>query len=586
MAIGAIGHVSGLVLQWIDRVSLKDRSHTCRNKRAAGLAAAASLVSVLAGNQPAMAQNMPSFPAFACPQTGSSIALVKREGSTSTAPECLPVDLPVPFESVRWATWVPGDKLANIERIALERVLLNNAFEYSSARLDSKDLGPPHPKTLAVGQSLVKTVTPRPFGVEERVAISSDNGQITLTCRDGNQPAGVILDPGAVHIPQGATLAVRWSAEGDSGFKAGLTRSGASAEAVQPLRTGEQSDLAVPEDPSLRDAPWFVVACPDGAGSIRISDFQLVPSSSLQKTPIPKAAWAWKPALWKDDPEALLQRTQSLGLSRLFVSVDIEGSKVKDAATFREFVKRAQTLGIAVVVVEGDPEMVLEAGRAAALSRLAALDAYQKNADPVSRIAGVQYDIEPYLLPAFATNPADILEGWSTTVRLLRQATDMELDLVLPFWLPGHELAAASLLPSIKTAANRITVMAYRTNPQDLQAAAELFLSWGSTEGVPVHVALEAGPIPEEKHHIYRPAPHGELLLVPQGDRALLLLLEQPNQDATQFSFAFSHTIAVPGSGVSFLGDTGRMIATADEASDIFRAWPSFAGVAFHGLVE
>jgi hypothetical protein len=281
-----------------------------------------------------------------------------------------------------------------------------------------------------------------------------------------------------------------------------------------------------------------------------------------------------------------LQQAQSSGLSRLFVSVEIDGPQLKDEVAFGSFVKHARRLGIAIVIVEGDPGMALEPGRTEALARLAAIGAYQQSAAPSARIAGVQYDIEPYLLPAFGQDPADVLEGWATTITSLRQATGLDLDLVLPFWLADHDLAARSVLPAIKAAADRITIMAYRTALPDLQAAAEPFLSWGTAEGVPVHVALEAGPIGDELHRVYRPASRGELLIYPQGQRAVVLLLHRSAQEKMPLAFALSHEIKASGSKVSFLGNSEQMIAVSGHAANIFRAWPSFGGLAFHGLVE
>lgn len=533
------------------------------------------------------AQPSGSYPALACDQAGQSVALRKRgEPAAPPGPGCTPVELPVPPESVRWAAWVPAEGIANVERVTLEGADRNNRFEPAAARLDRPDARPPRPSALPVGRSFIEAVTARPFGVEERVEVSRDNRRLILTCRDGSRTAGIILDPGAFRVPHGAALAIRFSTENASGFGAGLTPAGSSTETLLPLSSSGTTDLAIPPASEFRDSPWLIIACPAGRGSMTLSDLELVPHAPATGRAIPKAAWAWQPGLWRDRPDILLQRARSSGLSRLFVSVEIEGNRLKDATAFAAFVERARDLGIAIVIVEGDPGMVLEPGRAAALSRLAAIGTYQQNAAATARIAGVQYDIEPYLLPAFATNPAEVLTGWATTIGTLRQATDLELDLVLPFWLPDHDLAPRSVMPAIKNAADRITVMAYRTTLDDVQAVAEPFLSWGATEGIPVHIALEAGPIADEQHRVYQRAARGELLIHPEGTRALVLLLDGPAELSVPLVFTFSHAIDVPGSIVSFRGASERMIGLADQAADIFHAWPSFGGFAFHGLLE
>lgn len=558
-----------------------------RLRRGFSRAAIFILSALVAGTVPVTAQPSGSYPAMACAQAEHSIVL-KKGGVTAAPPEpgCVPVEIPVPPESVRWAAWIPSDGTDEAERVTLEGAERHDRFEPTLARVERRDTLPPRPPALLVGQSLIEGITARPFGVEERVEVSRGDRRVTLTCREGSQPAGIILDPGAVRIPQGASLAIRVSAENGSGFRAGLVPAGSSAEALWPLPAQGTTDLAVPQTRELRDSPWLIVACPAGGGSMAISDLKLVPHLSDPERPIPKAAWAWKPDLWRDRPDVLLQRARSSGLSRLFISVEIEDGQLKGATALAAFVERARDLGIATAIVEGDPGMALQPGRTAAVSRLSAIQAYQQNAAPKARLAGVQYDIEPYLLPAFATDPAGVLEGWATTIRALRQATDLELDLVLPFWLTGQDLASKSVLPAIKEAADRITVMAYRTTLDDLQAAAEPFLSWGATEGVPVHIALESGPIADEQHRVYQRSARGELLIHPQGTRALVLLLDGPVEHAAPLAFMLSRTINIRGSIVSFLGESQRMIELADQAAGIFRAWPSFGGLAFHGLLE
>src|SRR5260370_42036847 len=78
---------------------------------------------------------------------------------------------------------------------------------------------PDHPLDMsAPGRNLVPLWTPRAFGAEERAAIASDDaGDITLSCRAGERPAGFsVAYPAALPPIPGLTLVI--AARGDADF--------------------------------------------------------------------------------------------------------------------------------------------------------------------------------------------------------------------------------------------------------------------------------------------------------------------------------------------------------------------------------
>lgn len=321
-----------------------------------------------------------------------------------------------------------------------------------------------------------------------------------------------------------------------------------------------------------------------GEGSLMLTDLRLTPETVVA-APVARAAWAWKPALWRTRTEALLHRARDLGLDRLFVAVDIQEGRIVDEDAFARFVAQAHRAGVAVAVVEGDPSMALEAGRATALDRLSVLADYQGRIEPEARILGLQYDIEPYLLPSYAHHPEQVFKGWAKTIEALGQATSLELDMVLPFWLADNAIAARLVLPALRVA-KRVTVMAYRTDEAELQAAAEPLLAWGARAGIPVHVAVEAGPLEDKRSRVYARAPLGELWVSPQDGGALALLLDRSRPGGSAPVFGLSHENTVSAGHVSFLGDDKRLHRVIAATVPSFRSWPSFAGLAFHGVIE
>jgi hypothetical protein len=223
-----------------------------------------------------------------------------------------------------------------------------------------------------------------------------------------------------------------------------------------------------------------------------------------------------------------------------------------------------------------------------ALARLAALAAYQKAAVPEARLDGLQYDIEPYLLPAFAAAPDSVFRGWAETLDALDAAKPpFPLDLVLPFWLADNP-AAHLVMPAIARTAERVTVMAYRTSAAEVMRAAEPLLAWGAAASRPVQVALEAGPLGDETTRVYARADSGPLWVVPQAaGEALVLLLHWPRAaEAGARAYALERESVFPASRVSFLGDRARVEVVAAQLAGGLSAWPSFGGLAFHGLID
>ncbi len=503
-----------------------------------------------------------------------------RTGSR-TGPACEALLLPVPQEAIRWAGWIPG--AADPERVALEGAGIGAAFAARWAAPASPEGPPRRSPALALGRSLLPGLAARPFGVEERVSIQRRDDEVTVTCRPGGRPAGLVLDPGALRLPEGARLQVRWSATGDVGFEGGLApRNGAPREAASIGSVPHA--YPVPADAALAAAPWFVVLCPGAGGSLTVSDLRLVPEAAAPSGG--RSAWAWRPALWRDGAAGLIERARSLGLDRLFVAVEVDDGEVKDPERLARFVAAARQAGIAVAAVEGDPAMALDAGRAEALRRLEAIEAYQRRAPAEGRLAGLQYDIEPYLLPAWRADPAGVMRGWAATVEALRAAARTPLDMVLPFWLRDQPEAGAALLPALRRTADAVTVMAYRTDSAAVQAAAEPLLAWGTDARIPVRVALEMGPLEDEATRLYGRAEAGEVWLLPRAGGAAAVLLDRPRPNPGGPSYAFEREAPAPARRVSFLGDRARMLAVAEDAAEAFRAWPAFAGLAYHGLIE
>ncbi|HEY0627666.1 MAG TPA: hypothetical protein VGD10_13190 [Allosphingosinicella sp.] len=431
---------------------------------------------------------------------------------------------------------------------------------------------PLHP--LPLGTNLLTQARAVSFGVDGRCAVSLASGQLVLECTPGASVAGAVLRFEGARLPQGGRLVLQTAASGSDNFRAELVPAGADARAPRPL------DEPLPL-PAIAGPAQLTVLAPWQGGKLVLNNLRIAPAAAFAPTSN-ASAWAWSPSLWRQDPQALIASARARGVNRLFVSLEVEDGKVANQRSLRRFLEAASDAGLAVEAVEGDPRMVLPAGRAAAVERARAIAAYQREASPAARLAGIQYDVEPYTLAEWGETGAATYAGWAETMLALAEATGEPIHLVLPFWIPNEE-AGRAMLERIAPVVREVTVMSYRTDPALLSQIAEPLLAWGAANGKPVRLGLEAERLRDEKEQLFTTAAEGNLA-VGAGEAPQVLLLDGSRAVPGAAMYRGQRTVDIPAQRLSFLGDEVRMAALARETAHLFAAWPNFAGFAFHGL--
>lgn len=203
------------------------------------------------------------------------------------------------------------------------------------------------------------------------------------------------------------------------------------------------------------------------------------------------SAWVWEPAAWRDRGEQVLGTAQRLGLSRLYVTIDIGDEGVRHLGALEHFLAAAEAASIAVEAVEGDPYMVATRGLARAVERASALRAALL-APGRRRLAGVQYDVEPYVRREWRGDAADH-RRWGRAIARLADAVGEPVDMAVPYWLLDRPEGAA-MLDRLRDALRMVTVMAYRTEEAALFEIARAWTRWSSENAISLQLAVETGP--------------------------------------------------------------------------------------------
>jgi hypothetical protein len=457
------------------------------------------------------------------------------------------------------------------------------------SQIDKGDGAAEHPVALiAPGRNLVPLWTPRAFGAEERAGVvSDDGGDLTLACRAGTQPAGFTMAYPAA-LPPLPGLALSVAARGDGGFVVAAADAAAQRrDSPVPLLTlpasasPRWSRAAVPGTLARASMLSWSVLCPAAGGTLTLTRLSLDGAPAVDTRPRQRSAWAWQPALWRDRPAALLDRLGQLVVDRVFVSVPMADDRsVSGAEALARFIRAAAARRIAVWAVEGDPHAVLPSERDKFRGRAAALAAFNRQQPPGARLSGVQFDIEPYLVPGYTLAPERWIEAYLDTLAALGAAARMPVEAAIPFWFPldrwGERLAGV---------VGSVALMDYRTRADDIERYAAPVLAWGTVYHRAVHIGLEFGPLGSEERLVFRRAPQGQLWRVTLGGREALVLLREPAESPSGAAYAQASRRDIAEDGLSFRGREAALPALLAALGQAFAPWPSYAGIALHGLL-
>jgi len=326
-----------------------------------------------------------------------------------------------------------------------------------------------------------------------------------------------------------------------------------------------------------------IVATDDVKASPPLPTDKLQPSGQARRFPLLRASWFWSPASWMDTPQRIFDSQTSLALKRIYITVPVSEGRVQHAEQLHQFLQTAHQHGLQVWAVLGDPYAVLDREKQNFLARISAYQAFNSG-NVQQRLDGLQLDIEPYLLPGYQLNSAVWLQKQAKIVNAAHQiASSLELDIVLPFWFDPMHGDSAALLSNVETSIASITLMNYRTDPEQIREFAEKFLDWGERRQKAVFIALESLSMPEEDLRVYRPAESGELWSFSFKEAPVLLLLQQAQDLPGGKAYSFSHSRKIDGSNTSFSLQPNKLMGLLPVLEKQFGTWSSFAGIALHG---
>lgn len=498
-------------------------------------------------------------------------------------PGCTSVALPPGAQVETLYPLAPGETPENT--ILLHGNVADGRFAVSEHELPSAQPGPERPGPMPLRANLLAQMRARTFGVEERVQATLEDGRLQVTCRPGQRAAGVILTGPWFMTRANALLGAAYTAQGGAftwqvADEARRARDDAFDMGTLPVKD-KPARLALP--PRLDRAAWrqFVLLCPATQARIDVTSLALEPDAASKQAP--RSTWVWRPGDWIDGGPALLDWAAAHDIHELFITVPLkDGGAVRAPDLLAAFVRQAGERGIGVYSVDGDPHMVLADEVPAVVKRVQAYAAYNAAQPPDARLRGVQFDVEPYLLPDNVLPAARRDAAYVAMVRAVKAAAGnaLAVDVVVPFWWGKNQ----ALLDALAPYADAMTVMDYRTDRDQIVDFAVPFLDWASAHDRQARIALEAGPIDPEVQRRYVKAAGGpgDLLAVDVGGRQVLALLRRPLAAQDARLYRLQATRAIDGSATTFHKDKAALLRLLPGLEQHFSAWNGFGGIAIH----
>lgn len=491
----------------------------------------------------------------------------------------LPVDIqqiealyPLPHKSV------PGDT------ILLQGELQEGSLAAASVTLPGAEPSSSHGTPMPLHINLLPLMHARSFGIEERVQVGREGDRLQVDCAPGNKPAGVVLS-GPWYMPRAhSALQISFTGTGAFGWQVAdavhaAMESDLEMERITARNLSQNVRMRFPRNLDRPGWKQFTILCPPQQGNLVLNTLELVTTEVRTAS---RSTWVWRTQDWQQHGQLLLEWAQKHAIGELFVTVPVEENRVRDSAALAAFVRQGSDRGMAVWAVDGDPHMVLPAEQGATVQRAHAYAAYNASAEPVARLRGIQFDIEPHLLRGYDVADAEWDRRYLELASALRRAVEtMQLEFVVPYWWGDK----AELLRSLAQSADSLAVMDYRTAPQEIYRFAVPFLDWANVHGKRVRIALEAGPIASETQKRYLRAGKsmpGELLLIRMEETTVLLLLKEARAYPGAEAFRLTASRVIDGTGTTFHADKSQLERILPQLEQDFSAWSGFAGMALH----
>jgi len=328
------------------------------------------------------------------------------------------------------------------------------------------------------------------------------------------------------------------------------------------------------------------------------------------------AFWLWeteKILRHSDSFQELLLFVEKQKVTDLFVQIPyhVEKNQIRwDSSSFVSFISSLHQRGVKVHALDGNPKFVLRSHHSQMMALIQEIIEFNQSVPPESRFAGIHWDNEPYLLPAFnGVHKEEILQQFLELLEkahLLCSQHQLEFGVDIPFWLdrqndfgePLARLHGKTLDQWVVENVDYVGLMDYRTEtlgPDGVVTHALPLLEYATKQRKKVFIGLETSFTPDEWLFEFLPGEReeGELLLIeavsPEKARVSLIQRNQLSQAKAKLQQKIilfqNKKNEVLGSRMSFADKPPEDLEEVmRESAKYLAIYPSFYGFAIHSF--
>jgi hypothetical protein len=215
----------------------------------------------------------------------------------------------------------------------------------------------------------------------------------------------------------------------------------------------------------------------------------LAPETSVAP-PGTRAMWLWEP----EEAQPVVDWAAANGVRALFALYD-PAAGPDELARLARLRRLCDAHGIMLDALGGEPSWATDHAPALAWARAAAA---------TGLFHGLHLDVEPYLLPAWTQDQAALVRQFLSLLDRTAAATDLPLEVDVPFWLPTVPAAGgANLADAVLARVDAVTVMSYRntaTGANSMVGVAGDLLERAGRVAKPVRLGAETRPLDDCAH--------------------------------------------------------------------------------------
>ena len=296
--------------------------------------------------------------------------------------------------------------------------------------------------------------------------------------------------------------------------------------------------------------------------------------------------WNWETRTWNTSPEQFITKIKSKGINQVYLQLAIENETIKFKEQLSQLLDIAYENQIKIFAVEGSPDMVIGSGLKNAIRRNKIIKQFCSMREDKPCLAGIQYDIEPYVLKEYNQDANHFWQLWNNAIEMLSQSWGDKIDVVIPFWLLNKDIDEQIIKNIESFYISKYIIMAYRTNYEDIYHISKDWLTWGDQNEKKIIIALENGLLDEEVQSFYIPImTNDEVEKFGSNDNNVILQHKNnPRGDNDVYSNSSHLSARIGNNEISFMGDEEKLFETVRLLENDLAQWRSFDGIALHGL--